>query len=285
MNTRGLVGLLVAVLAIVAGAGESARFMGFNIWGDYFDNPVGEREAGVLATIRRQNPDLLALQEITPGWWRSGLFPSLERDGYGIVKGDSKVTNYVPLAYRKARYALVESGFEPFHLRLDKSKGVTWAVLRDRRTGQGLLAFCTHFWWKSNGKESDAIRELDARLVVARLNELKRRHPYAAIGGGDLNACPGSWAYDLLTSEGYRTAAEVADEASSLSTHHGDPERDAQGVYRGTQRKTNNTPATSIDHVFVETNGVHALRHNVATDQQALDVSDHSPVVVDFTVL
>jgi len=279
--------------------GKPARLMSFNIWGDYFNNPPHEREDGIIAVIRRWKPDLLALQEVTDAWWNSKLFPELAKDGYDVVKGDEmsafkaaratdlsvkRTRNHVPLLYRTDRYRLVESGFDVFHARLEWNKGVTWAVLEDRMSGKGIVAFATHFWWQSNGKESDAIREQNAELLLWRLKVLKAKYPYAVLGGGDLNSRPGSWAYDALMSAGYRTAAEVADKASALSTCHGDPKRDAGGRYRGTLRPKDNTPDTSIDHVFVETNAVHALEHVVVTDQDALDSSDHSPVVVDFIV-
>lgn len=306
MRTRGALAFLFLSLALMTSAvgakepGASARFMGFNIWGDYFNNPPHEREDGILTVIRRWKPDILALQEVTDAWWTSKLFPELAKDGYEVVKGDEQAAfkaaratdlsvkhtrNHVPLLYRTDRYRLIASGFDVFHARLDWNKGATWAVLEDRLTGKGVITFSTHFWWQSNGKESDTIREQNAELLLWRLRTLKAKFPYAVIGGGDLNSRPGSWAYDALTAAGYCTAAKVADEASQLSTHHGDPKRDATGRYRGGLRPEDNTPATSIDHVFVETNAIRALKHVVVTDQDALDSSDHSPVVVDFAVV
>ena len=40
-------------------------------------------------------------------------------------------------------------------------------------------------------------------------------------------------------------------------------------------------PDRSIDHIYY-TRGIHALRHEIDTDQVALDASDHSPVIVEF---
>ena len=300
MKVRALLIVWFALLPLLTSAGrggKTARFMSFNIWGDYFNNPPFEREDGIASVILRWKPDLLALQEVTDGWWRSGLFPALARGGFVVVKGDelasfraaratdlseARTRNHVPLLYRTDRYRLIESGFDVFHARLEFNKGITWAVLEDRETGRMLIAFATHFWWQANGNESEAIREQNAELLVWRLNWLKQKYPVAAIGGGDLNSRPGSWAYDALSAAGYRTAAEVADEASAFSTHHGDPKRDGMGKYRGILRANENTPATSIDHVIIETNGVRAIRHTVVTDQDALNSSDHSPVVVDF---
>ena len=56
------------------------KFMTFNIWGDYFGNPVEEREAGVVATILKNRPDVVSLQEVTPGWYASPMFAHLNDD-------------------------------------------------------------------------------------------------------------------------------------------------------------------------------------------------------------
>jgi hypothetical protein len=42
----------------------------FNIWGDYFNNPVAEREKGVEATILKSRANVVALQEVTPNWYK-----------------------------------------------------------------------------------------------------------------------------------------------------------------------------------------------------------------------
>ena len=277
---------------------ETARMMTFNIWGDYFGNPPNEREEGVADAIVSARPDIIALQEVTPNWWRSALFPKLDKAGYAVIKGNEaeafkaacacgiapdRLRNHVPLLYREKRYRLVDCGFDVFHARLEYNKGLTWAVLEDRNTGGLVVAASTHFWWQANGRESDAIREQNAQMLIWRIRSIKWKYGNVpVVVGGDLNSKPGSWAYEILEKEGFVTAAEAADDASKISSHHGNPRRDGQGRYRGTLREKDNTPATSIDHVLVGTNRVHALRHAVVTEQGVLDVSDHSPVVVDF---
>lgn len=284
--------------AVYARCRETARMMTFNIWGDYFGNPPNEREDGVADAIVSARPDIIALQEVTPNWWRSALFPKLDKAGYAVIKGNEaeafkaacacgiapgRLRNHVPLLYRKERYRLVDCGFDVFHARLEYNKGLTWAVLEDRNTGGLVVAASTHFWWQANGRESDAIREQNAQMLIWRVRSIKWMYgDVPVVVGGDLNSKPGSWAYEILEKEGFVTAAEAADDASKISSHHGNPKRDGQGRYRGTLREKDNTSATSIDHVLVGTNRVHALRHAVVTEQGVLDVSDHSPVVVDF---
>ena len=280
MNVR-LVCLALSLSAcIAADAAERVSFMTFNIWGDYFGNPPEERDEKEAGVIVRWQPDVVAFQEVTPNFWKSRLFPSLEKAGYAVLRPEDGHVNHVPLAYRRDRFACEGSGYEIFHLKLTDNKGITWAVLRDLRDGRRFIAFSTHFWYKENGEESDAIRELNARHCIglfARIKALFGDLP--VVGGGDLNSLVGSIAHETFNRAGYRNAQEVAADADTISSWHMDPVRDEKGVYRGFLRKTDNTSATSLDHVFVEASRVKVLRHRVVRDQDALDVSDHSPVV------
>jgi len=294
--------LLAAAVAMCAAASAAPlKFMTFNIWGDYFKNPVAEREEGVEAAIRRASPDVVSLQEVTPNWYKSPMFANLQKDGYALVRGDedaalkraafagkktSKHINHEPLLYRKDTLELVDSGTDFFHLSLQTSKSVTWAVLKVKATGRSFIAFGTHFWWQSNGMESDAIRELNARHVLSVLAALRRRWgDIPAILGGDLNSNPGSIAHAMLRSGGFKNAAECADIRSVHRSHHGNPKRDADGKYHGALCSAeSDKPELSIDHVYF-TDGIHALRHDIDTDQSVLDVSDHAPVTVDFEIV
>ena len=89
----------------------------------------------------------------------------------------------------------------------------------------------------------------------------------------------------MLRSGGFRNAAECADIRSVHRSHHGDPKRGSDGKYRGSLRSaTHDKPELSIDHVYF-TDGIHALRHYIDTDQSVLNVSDHLPVTVDFEIV
>ena len=109
-----IVGLAVWMLTVLSAAAEPLRFLSFNIWGDYFNNPVNEREAGVEAVIVKYKPDIISLQEVTPNWWKSPMFTHLATD-FGIVRGDEadalrragakgprtpQQVNHEPLLYR-----------------------------------------------------------------------------------------------------------------------------------------------------------------------------------------
>ena len=57
----------------------------------------------------------------------------------------------------------------------------------------------THFWWRSNGEESDAIRELNARYILWLLADIRRKWgaELPAILGGDLNSTEHFWAESM----------------------------------------------------------------------------------------
>ena len=225
VNRIGLATLLL--VASLAAAGAPLKFLTFNIWGDYFGNPVEERAAGVEATILKGRPDVVVLQEVTPGWYGSALFANLGKAGYALVRGDEdaalkraafcgektpKHINHEPLLYRTDRLKLLDSGTDFFHLSLTTSKSVTWAVLERTSDGRRFAAFATHFWWKGNGEESDAIRELNARHVLRVLADIRRKWDadLPAILGGDLNSTDASPAHAMLRSGGFVNAASTA---------------------------------------------------------------------------
>lgn len=263
-----------------AAQGEELRFLAANIWGDYFGNPVEGRDASFTAVFKRYDPDLIALQEVTPNWWKSSLFKDLAAD-YGVIGADEDPADYVPLLYKKSRLELLESGFDAFDLKLDRSKRMTWAVLKVRKSGKTFIAFSTHYWWKG-GPENDSIRLTNSQMIASRLEKLQAKWNCPAIGGGDLNSRPGSDAHKLLNEKGFFSAQEIADSASPEASHHGDPVKGPDGKYHGTPRKTGNVKANSIDHIFVEKAKIHVKTMRVILDQDALDVSDHSPIYTDF---
>ena len=283
------------------------RFMSFNIWGDYFGNPVSEREVAVRDAIRRYAPDFVSLQEVTPNWWQSVVFREAASAGYAAIEGDvdmafhralakvadgadciekpKKWVNHEPLIYRADRYALLDSGVEFYNLTLQVEKSVTWGVFEDRASGRRLIAFATHFWWKKGGNESDAHREYNVIKLVATLNRVRAKWgDLPVIGGGDLNESfdQSTAALGKLEYCGFADAMKEADVTDPRPTEHGNPVRGEDGKYHGVAGVKGGPHCSWLDHVFYTPDSIHATKHVVVVDQDVLDVSDHSPVVVDF---
>ena len=295
-----IVAALGCCAALRPASAGTLKFLSLNIWGDYFGNPVGERQAAMEAAILKDSPDIVSLQEVTPNWWKSRMFKNLGKAGYGIVRGDEKAalrraaftgkrerkhSNHEPLLYRKDRLDLLDSGTDFFHVTLQPSKSVTWAVFEDKASKKRFAAFAAHFWWKNNGIESDTIRELNARHILSLLADIRRKWgaDIPAILGGDLNSTEGSLAHKMLRNGGFKNAARTADVKSSHASHHGNPERGPDGKFHGALRPAKtDKPEFSIDHIFC-TKGIHAHRHEIGVYQEVLDITDHSPVLVEFS--
>ena len=283
------------------------KFMTFNIWGDYFKNPVPEREKSVFNVIRRHAADFVSLQEVTPNWWNSMVFTNAAAAGYAVVRGDEDLAlsrafarppkdadrirkgrnwvNHEPLLYHADRFALLDSGVEFYNLTLQVEKSVTWGVFEDRTSGRRLIAFATHFW-HMGGREGDAHREYNVLKVIETLNRVKAKWgELPVIGGGDLNENFGSH-HPVVQSKfadyGFVNAKSEADVTDPRSTLPGRPKRGADGKFHGVPGNTEGPKRCWLDHVLYTPETIHATKHAVVIDQDALDASDHSPVIVDF---
>ena len=295
---------------VAAENAKPLRMVTYNIYSDWRAPNWGvpPRAAGVERAIVKAQPDIVALQEVQADWWASPLFKNLAAN-YGVVRGNEAealrragppkptkpdkpepfLGNSCPLLYRKDRLALLDSGFEIFHIALGgSSKAVTWAVFEDKLCGRRFMSFSTHFWFKHNCPESDTIRELNARNILRHVSDVHRKWgDIPVIGGGDLNCNPGSLAHETFKREGYSNAMDVAEEKTARSatrTYHGRLKRDENGQYHGTVAPPGkDKPEQSIDHIFF-IGGIRALRYDIDVDAETLNASDHSPVIVDFRI-
>jgi len=273
------------------------RFMTFNIFGSGYGGFLAdEREDRAIAVVRRHAPDIISWQEVNEGWWMSKLFRSmdefetirgdedeaLKRAGANLSKRRPNWVNHEPLMFRKSRFRLLDSGLDFYHVSLQFEKSLTWAVLEDKSDNRRLIAFATHFWWQQNGPESDAIRELNVRHILWRVEAIRAKWgDLPVVGGGDFNCEKGSLAMDTFALNGYADAGEVAPERSTVPSEHGALVRDSQGRCRGRIGQIGRKGHAMLDHVVFTASGFRALRHRVITDEDALDISDHSPVVAD----
>ena len=294
---------VAATATSIAAFGEAQplRFMTFNIFGaGYSGFSAEEREDRAVAVVRRHSPDVVSWQEVNAGWWKSRLFRDMAE--YGIVRGDedealvragaalserrANWVNHEPLMYRKDRLTLLDSGLDFYHVALQVEKSLTWAVFEDKTDGRRFIAFATHFWWQYNGAESTAIRELNARHVLDRVATVRTKWgDLPVIGGGDFNCQTGALALNAFAAAGYADAGEVAPVRSKIPSAHGKLVRDEQGRCRGRAGKVGEKEHHMLDHIVFDLRGAKALRHDVVIDEEAIHISDHSPVVVDFLLL
>ena len=266
------------------------KFITFNIWGPYFGNPICERDLKIAAFLERENADLVGFQECVKGFWSSRLFARLGKAGYGwIADGTNGERDLNPLLYRKDRLELLEGGVETFRKEdnPEGSKGFSWGVFCDRATDRKLFAYSTHFWWRTDKGETyrknEAMRVRNVRELLAKCDEISKRHgELAIVGGGDLNSTllSRNAALGEFGALGLKDAQFTVEGASPWSSHHGDPRRDALGNLRPFFRPGSDNPSNSLDHVHYR--GVEPLALSVDRTQDVLECSDHSPVIFTF---
>lgn len=173
------------------------------------------------------------------------------------------------------------------------SKGFGWGVFRDKATGRRLIAYSTHLWWKTMPLEEqahfDQMRVNNYLELKARIDALRAKYGnLPVVGGGDLNTTVNVREAGRLTplanweADGFCDAQYTVKGASVWSSNHGDPRRDALGNLRGWIQPSASDPKNSLDHVHYSADGIEPISLLVDRAQDALEVSDHSPVVFTF---
>ena len=137
----------------------------------------------------------------------------------------------------------------------------------------------THFYFAQND-EGNAARISNAKELTACFDALCI-DGIPGFCGGDFNCDISSEPFALLNAGGIVCASTIAAERTNfIRTHHKNPEYDAekrQYIPAKPSKKDNNL---SIDHIVVRGSGVRVLNYTVITDEEALILSDHCPVLI-----
>jgi endonuclease/exonuclease/phosphatase family metal-dependent hydrolase len=273
--------LLVSAVFAVAREPAQLRLMTYNIRLNLASDGVNawpHRRAWVASQVEWLRPDLLGMQEVTPGQ-RADLVADLP--GYRFIGGgrdDGKGKGEAsPIAFVPEKLELLDSGL--FWLSPTPevpSKGwdaaynrvATWARLRSRASKQVVLAVNTH--WDHIG---NVARRESARQILRWLeSNAKPCQPVLLLG--DFNSDLDSEQMRLLTGSalGLREARAVTKTAPVGPT----------GTFNGFKP---DAPAPhAIDH-FLLGQGVAVERYLVLA--QVIDgrwPSDHFPVLIDVTL-
>lgn len=252
------------------------RIMTANIWGDYFNNPVGPRKEAIVNLFKNFSPDVIGLQEINQSWFDADI-PSSVKDKYTVI--GNICANYVPLYYKTEKFNILEFGWERYEKTDDKSKGITWALLVEKDTGKKVAVLNTHLWWKT-GPEHDALRVINAKQLYAKMKYLKEKYSCPVFAFGDFNCVDGSEALNYLEENGIYTSYKIAKKFSEVSSHHGDPKNLGNGVFEG--KETLNPKEKSIDHIVTFKEEIKIKEQKVVVYPEILNATDHSPVYIDF---
>ena len=164
---------------------------------------IDVRKEIVAAAILGYSPDVLVLCEFFDQW-RQKLPPLLENE-YTLVEGDRAdgVSNRTPIMYKTDKFQLIDSGYTD----IEKANGlinrrvVTWAVLKDKATGEKLVVFGTHLSSAQN-PEGEADRIAEIKKIRTVIETVTANHTDGhVILMGDFNSYVGSSAYNSIETE------------------------------------------------------------------------------------
>lgn len=287
---RSAMALLLALVLAVSGgaavAGDTAeaaavpiRAMTFNIRLDTAaDGPNAwpHRQDMVADLIRYEAPDVVGLQEVLLHQKEMLEGALADYSFVGVGRDDGAETGeFSPLGWRADRFDLVDSG--TFWLSPTPElpgKGwdaaypriATWAMLRDRGSGQLIRVLNTHF---------DHVGFRAKLESAAALAQWVGRENMPTIVLGDFNSPPSSPPMLLLAHGGPTKLFDTR--AISKAKPYGPP-----GTFTGFHIDA--APRQPIDHIFVSP-GIAALRHATVTQHwEGRLPSDHYPVVADLVL-
>ena len=256
------------------------RIMTTNIWGDYFNNPVGVREGNIYKIYENYKPDIIGFQEITSRWYNSNLFKRLADEYFFVGTELANSCNYVPLAIKK-NYTVWAKGYELFSDTFDFSKGITWAVISENNDNKIFGVCNVHFWWKQDDPIHDTVRAKNAQQLSEIMKYISARFNCPVFAFGDMNCTRSSQVFNTVyPANGIKPLFDQAEIKDDISSHHGDPIADSDGNYHG--KRTINDNTASIDHMISLGDGFKITQYRVVEDQYALDATDHSPVFADI---
>ena len=265
------------------------RLYSQNIWGNFAPSEcVANRNQLIQKLIGKYSPDICTFQECNPETSRAGEcdIAKLLSDEYAEAASENAMRNFTPVFYKKDRFECIASGYEAFEGLNDiGSKSFTYAVLRDKN-GRKFAVVCMHFWWKYLSREDEEQRLLNAQRVKKLCEWLKSEYNVPILLAGDLNngknALQGDETYRRMLTLGFSDVRHLSPVTTDSFTRHEYPVRGRDGNYR-----YDGPPASqTIDYVFLYNgDGVRARRFAVLTEQDALDSSDHCPLLFDMEIL
>lgn len=284
-----------------ATSGRLIRVMSSNA---LFDKTARERAPKLFDNYIYYNPDLIGFQEINSVLHEELIKPLTASDGAPYIavsawpdadnKQDFEINslskkypdvNYFPILYRKDRFIEVESGFYMYRSTWTYTKGVTWAVLRERSSGRLLAHINTHAavmisTYEIENKTPQMAEEwrLDnSRQIIDTWRGLQEKYGnIPTFITGDFNSNESSPSYDEYIKAGLLNSKYVATQSAShnVATFHKVGQMSPQGDDK-----------SPIDHIFISPDNIQVLVHSIETRQEVLESSDHCILYADALLI
>ncbi|HEY0968754.1 MAG TPA: endonuclease/exonuclease/phosphatase family protein [Opitutaceae bacterium] len=211
--------LLFLVMTVATACAQPITVMSYNIRYDTASDGVNQwtnRKDRVAALIRRNQPDLVGLQEALRHQIDDILARLPDYDVYGVGRDDGKTKGeYSAILVRRSRFEVRASdtfwlsdtptavGVKGWDAALPRI--ATWTRLYDREAKRELLMLNTHF--DHRGVQA---RIQSAAALKAHLMSVHAATPVPIIMTGDLNVEPTSEAFTTLIAGGFLRDARPA---------------------------------------------------------------------------
>ncbi|MFT4108108.1 tyrosine-protein phosphatase [Propionicimonas sp.] len=313
---------LSAPVAAAAASDLDVRVMSYNVLtsdadssGKFPDVPPADlawdlRDDQVAAWVENEDPDVIGFQE---------NFGTLSVGGRDVLQLNTVVPlladytfvhldNADPIAFLTSRFSLLDSGATRTAtadgVALLRDRWVTWAKLRDGRSGRTFVVFNTHLSAAAEGKAAAASRVAEAKRVNSVIASVSSTMAVPFVLTGDLNTKQGSTGtaaapLTVLSGSGLVNAADwsMADDSdipNAVSLQSMTATVNGVKTYRAVR-----TSGSTFDYVWAPigavvtsykvSTGPHTVQKDVAGtkywfyDDRWVIPSDHAPVVADVS--
>jgi len=282
MARAALLMLVGLTFALPAHAADAVRVMSFNIrYGTAKDGDDSwdKRRDFLVETIRKYDPDLLGMQEVLA---EQADFLQQQLPGYGFAGGGrddgKRKGEFSPVMFKKDRFELLAHGMWWLSPTPEKvgSKGwdaalpriVTWARLKDRKSGATLLWFNTH--WDHVGNTA----RVESGKLMRKLIEDNGGPDGPAIVTGDFNSTEETPQYRSLT-VGDGTGLKLIDAYREVHPQVEENEASFNG-FKGTKK------GLRIDWILHSPQWVATGASIDRADRNGHTPSDHYPVTAEL---
>jgi endonuclease/exonuclease/phosphatase family metal-dependent hydrolase len=278
---RILNSLAFVLFGLVYSNAQSVKVMSYNIRLDTEADGVNQwknRTAKVYALIKENDPDLLGVQEALPNQMMDLKNNLPEYDFVGVGRDDGKDKGeYSAIFYRKNRFDVITSKTfwlsETPEVAGSKSwdaaitRVVTYAVLKDKSTGNSFAYFNTHF--DHIGKEA---RKNSAKLIKTYIAGMMASGALDSttpiLISGDFNSEP--------SDEPYKTIID----GTNIKLTDARPTKNLTGTFCGFE--VNAIKCKTIDYIFYSPHWKSEVYNVIQNHDGKYYPSDHLPVVASF---
>lgn len=258
-----------------------------NVHGAHVDEyPIETRNQMQAELHFEYLPDVIGLQENAPSV--STYLIRMRKFGYTQVPAKPNNSNnhdYTAMLYLADKFDLVDYGYYLYNDGAgDKSKSVTWAVFKDKASGDIFAVGSTHFYWTSDDLGKSA-RIKDAEQLAELVSEITAKYNCPMIVGGDFNCTVSSDPIKNLYAAGFEHLQKLSPDTVDITTHHSYAPYDSElKLYLESVIPTK-AYSSAIDHALVYNKSTMTPKmFRVILHDYSLLSSDHCPVMVDFDI-